>query len=107
MHECEQAFAVNARGTFLCCTHALPRMRRGAAIVNIASVAGIVGVPGRAAYGASKGAVIAFTRAMAVDHAVDGVRVNCVCPGTIDTPWIDRLVDDLGASRAALARASR
>jgi NAD(P)-dependent dehydrogenase (short-subunit alcohol dehydrogenase family) len=100
--EWEQAFAVNARGTFLCCKHALPRMRRGAAIVNVASVAGMVGVPGRAAYGASKGAVIAFTRALAVDHAADGVRVNCVCPGTIDTPWIDRLVDDLGASRDAL-----
>ena len=103
MDEWEQAFAVNARGTFLCCRHALPRMRRGVAIVNVASAAGIVGVPGRAAYGASKGAVIAFTRALAVDHAVDGVRVNCVCPGTIDTPWIDRLVDDLGASREALA----
>ena len=102
LDEWERAFAVNARGTFLCCKHALPRMRRGAAIVNVASVAGMVGVPGRAAYGASKGAVIAFTRALAVDHAADGVRVNCVCPGTIDTPWIDRLVDDLGASREAL-----
>lgn len=98
----ERAFAVNARGTFLCCKHALPRMRRGAAIVNVASVAGLVGVPGRAAYGASKGAVIAFTRALAVDHVEDGIRVNCVCPGTIDTPWIDRVVDELGESRDAL-----
>jgi 2-keto-3-deoxy-L-fuconate dehydrogenase len=98
----EHAFAVNARGTFLCCKHALPRMRRGAAIVNVASVAGMVGLPGRAAYGASKGAVIAFTRALAVDHADDGVRVNCVCPGTVDTPWIDRVVDELGESRDAL-----
>ncbi len=102
LEDWEQAFAVNARGTFLCCKHALPRMRRGAAIVNVASVAGMVGVPGRAAYGASKGAVIAFTRALAVDHAHDGVRVNCVCPGTIDTPWIDRVVDELGESRDAL-----
>jgi NAD(P)-dependent dehydrogenase (short-subunit alcohol dehydrogenase family) len=98
----DRAFAVNARGTFLCCKHALPRMRRGAAIVNVASVAGMVGLPGRAAYGASKGAVIAFTRALAVDHAADGVRVNCVCPGTIDTPWIDRVVNELGESRDAL-----
>ena len=96
------AFAVNARGTFLCCKHALPRMKRGAAIVNVASVAGMVGVPSRAAYGASKGAVIAFTRALAVDHAADGIRVNCVCPGTIDTPWIDRVVEELGESRDAL-----
>jgi NAD(P)-dependent dehydrogenase (short-subunit alcohol dehydrogenase family) len=102
LEDWEQAFAVNARGTFLCCKYALPRMRRGAAIVNVASVAGMVGVPGRAAYGASKGAVIAFTRALAVDHAHDGVRVNCVCPGTIDTPWIDRVVDELGESRDAL-----
>jgi 2-keto-3-deoxy-L-fuconate dehydrogenase len=98
----ERAFAVNARGTFLCCKHALPRMQAGAAIVNVASVAGMVGVPNRAAYGASKGAVIAFTRALAVDHVADGIRVNCVCPGTIDSPWIDRVVDELGESRDAL-----
>jgi 2-keto-3-deoxy-L-fuconate dehydrogenase len=102
LEDWEQAFAVNARGTFLCCKHALPRMRRGAVIVNVASVAGMVGVPNRAAYGASKGAVIAFTRALAVDHAKDGIRVNCVCPGTIDTPWIHRVVNELGESRDAL-----
>ena len=73
LEDWERAFAVNARGTFLCCKHALPRMRRGAAIVNVASVTGVVGVPGRAAYGASKGAVIAFTRALAVDHVGDPV----------------------------------
>ena len=86
----------------MCCKHALPRMQRGAAIVNVASVAGMVGLPGRAAYGASKGAVIAFTRALAIDHVKDGIRVNCVCPGTIDTPWIDRVVDELGESRDGL-----
>jgi NAD(P)-dependent dehydrogenase (short-subunit alcohol dehydrogenase family) len=98
----DQAFAVNARGTFLTCKHALPRMRSGASIVNVASVAGMVGVPGRAAYGASKGAVIAFTRALAVDHVKDGIRVNCVCPGTIDSPWIDRVVEELGEPREKL-----
>jgi NAD(P)-dependent dehydrogenase (short-subunit alcohol dehydrogenase family) len=102
LEDWEQAFAVNVRGTFLCCKHALPLMKPGAAIVNVASVAGMVGVPGRAAYGASKGAVIAFTRALAIDHVKDGVRVNCVCPGTIDTPWIDRVVDELGEPRDAL-----
>jgi 2-keto-3-deoxy-L-fuconate dehydrogenase len=102
LEDWEQAFAVNARGTFLCCKHALPRMRPGAAIVNVASVAGIVGVPHRAAYSASKGAVIAFTRALAIDHVADGIRVNCVCPGTIDTPWIDRVVAERGESRDAL-----
>jgi NAD(P)-dependent dehydrogenase (short-subunit alcohol dehydrogenase family) len=98
----ERAFAVNARGTFLACKHALPHMRAGAAIVNVASVAGIVGLPNRAVYCATKGAVIAFTRALAIDHVKDGIRVNCVCPGTIDTPWIDRVVAEHGESRDAL-----
>jgi 2-keto-3-deoxy-L-fuconate dehydrogenase len=102
LEDWELAFAVNARGTFLACKHALPRMERHASIVNIASVAGMVGVPHRAAYGASKGAVIAFTRALAIDCADSGVRVNCVCPGTVDTPWIDRVVAEHGESRDAL-----
>jgi 2-keto-3-deoxy-L-fuconate dehydrogenase len=74
-----------------------------ASIVNIASVAGMVGVPNRAAYCAAKGAVIAFTRALAVDHVRDGIRINCICPGTIDSPWIDRVVAEYGESRDALA----
>ncbi len=96
----ENVFAVNARGTFLCCKHALgPMIAQGeGVIVNMASVAGLVGLRNRAAYCASKGAVLAFTRALAVDHARDGVRVNCVCPGTVDTPWVKRLVGDAGES---------
>jgi len=95
---------VNARGTFLVCKHALPGMidRGRGAIVNVASVAGLVGLARRAAYCASKGAVIALTRALAVDHVADGVRVNCICPGTVDTPWVRRLVEDAGESLAAL-----
>jgi meso-butanediol dehydrogenase / (S,S)-butanediol dehydrogenase / diacetyl reductase len=91
---------VNARGTFLCCKHALPQMveRKSGAIINIGSVAGLVGLRNRAAYCAAKGAVIAFTRALAVDHAADGVRVNCICPGTIDSPWVRRLVEQSGES---------
>ncbi len=102
LEDWEQAFAVNARGTFLTCKHALARMGRGAAIVNVASVAGMVGLPNRAAYCASKGAVIALTRALAIDHVRDGIRVNCVCPGTVDSPWIDRVVAEHGESRDAL-----
>jgi 2-keto-3-deoxy-L-fuconate dehydrogenase len=100
----EQVFAVNARGTFLCCKHAIPRMiaAGGGSIVNMASVAGLVGLRNRAAYCASKGAVIALTRALAVDHVADRVRVNCVCPGTIDSPWVGRLLDEAGESRDAL-----
>jgi 2-keto-3-deoxy-L-fuconate dehydrogenase len=100
----ENVFAVNARGTFLCCKHAIPGMieRGGGAIVNIASVAGLVGLPNRAAYCASKGAVVALTRALAIDHVRQGVRVNAVCPGTVDSPWVRRLVDDAGESLDAL-----
>ena len=96
----DNVFAVNARGTFLCCKHALAHMveQGDGVIVNIASVAGLVGLRNRAAYCASKGAVIAFTRAIAIDHVKDGVRVNCVCPGTIETPWVRRLVEDVGES---------
>jgi len=96
----EDVFAVNARGTFLCCKHAIPGMveRGGGTIVNIASIAGMVGLRNRAAYCASKGAVIALTRALAVDHVGDGIRVNCVCPGTVDSPWVRRLVEDVGES---------
>ena len=100
----EDVFAVNARGTFLCCKHVLPGMvaRRSGAIVNIASVAGMIGLRNRAAYSASKGAVIALTRALAIDHVADGVRVNAVCPGTVDSPWVRRLVDEVGESLDAL-----
>jgi NAD(P)-dependent dehydrogenase (short-subunit alcohol dehydrogenase family) len=100
----EDVFAVNARGTFLCCKHAIPGMRErgGGAIVNVASVAGLIGLRNRAAYSASKGAVIALTRALAVDHVADRIRVNAVCPGTVDSPWVRRLVDEQGESLDAL-----
>lgn len=99
----ENVFAVNVRGTFLCCKHAIPDMvGRGGSIVNIASIAGLVGLRNRAAYCASKGAVIALTRALAIDHVGDHIRVNAVCPGTVDSPWVRRLVDDAGESLDAL-----
>jgi len=100
----ENVFAVNARGTFLCCKHAIPDMaaRGGGSIVNVASVAALVGLRNRAAYCASKGAVVALTRALAVDHVGDGIRVNAVCPGTVDSPWVRRLVEESGESLDAL-----
>ena len=100
----EDVFAVNARGTFLCCKHAIPGMaaRGGGSIVNVASVAALVGLRNRAAYCASKGAVVALTRALAVDHVGDAIRVNAVCPGTVDSPWVRRLVEDAGESLDAL-----
>jgi 2-keto-3-deoxy-L-fuconate dehydrogenase len=100
----DEVFAVNARGTFLCCKHVIPRMKeRGSGvIVNVASVAALVGLKNRVAYSASKGAVVALTRALAIDHVGDGIRVNAVCPGTIDTPWVQRLVGEAGESMDAL-----
>jgi meso-butanediol dehydrogenase / (S,S)-butanediol dehydrogenase / diacetyl reductase len=100
----EDVLAVNARGTFLCCKHAIPGMvgRGGGSIVNVASAAALVGLRNRVAYSASKGAVVAMTRALAVDHVADGVRVNAVCPGTVDSPWVRRLVEDIGESLDAL-----
>jgi NAD(P)-dependent dehydrogenase (short-subunit alcohol dehydrogenase family) len=100
----EDTFAVNTRGVFLCCRHAIPLMQRsgGGAIVNLASVAGLVGFPKRVAYCASKGAVIAFTRALALDHVGEGIRVNAVCPGTVDTPWVKRLTEEAGDTMEGL-----
>src|SRR5262249_37148910 len=96
----ESVFAVNARGTFLACKHAIPGMieRGGGSIVNVASIAALVGLRNRVAYSASKGAVVALTRALAVDHVKDGIRVNAVCPGTVESPWVRRLVDEAGES---------
>jgi NAD(P)-dependent dehydrogenase (short-subunit alcohol dehydrogenase family) len=105
--EWEAVFAANVRGTFLTCRAAIPLMRaeRRGVIINMSSVAALVGLPQRAAYCAAKGAVAALTRAMAVDHVADGIRVNALAPGTIATPWVERLVaaaDDPAATRRAL-----
>ncbi|HZA30337.1 MAG TPA: SDR family oxidoreductase, partial [Propionibacteriaceae bacterium] len=98
---------VNLMGVIRCCRAALPYLRQSQApaIVNIGSVAATAGLPERVLYSASKGAVLAATRAMAADHIREGIRVNCVHPGTAQTPWIDRLLaktDDPEAELAAL-----
>jgi NAD(P)-dependent dehydrogenase (short-subunit alcohol dehydrogenase family) len=86
--------AVNLSGTFFMCRMVLPGMiaaGRGV-IVNIASVGGVVGLRNRAAYCASKAGVIGLTRALAADHAGAGLRINAVCPGTVDSPWIGKIL---------------
>ena len=105
--EWERVFAVNVRGVYLCTRAVLPGMleRGSGTIVNIASALGLVGVPGRAAYAASKGAVIALTKQVAVEYAAQGIRCNCICPGTVNTEWVDRLLaaaDNPDAARRAL-----
>jgi NAD(P)-dependent dehydrogenase (short-subunit alcohol dehydrogenase family) len=90
----EALMAVNVRGVYLCAKHAIPAMKRtgGGAIVNTASVVASIGIRNRAAYCASKGAVAALTRAIAIDHVGDGIRCNAVAPGTIDTPYFDDIL---------------
>ncbi len=102
VEEWDRVFAVNARGVFLGVKHALPPMleRRSGAIVNTASVAGLTGLPNRTAYCASKGAVIALTKQVAIQYARAGIRCNCVCPGTIDSPWVRRLMAASGDAEA-------
>jgi NAD(P)-dependent dehydrogenase (short-subunit alcohol dehydrogenase family) len=96
--EWQELCAVNLTGTFLGCRAVIPAMRRGGGgtIVNVASELGLVGAPRSAMYGATKGAIVQLTRAVAVDHAIDRIRVNCVCPGPVDTPLLRR-----GLERAA------
>ena len=106
--EWARVFDINVVGIARVSRAALPYLRESssAAIVNTCSVAATAGLPQRAVYSATKGAVLALTRAMAADHLREGIRVNCVNPGTADTPWVGRLLDsatDPAAERAALA----
>ncbi|GAA1006503.1 short-chain dehydrogenase [Acrocarpospora pleiomorpha] len=98
---------VNVVGMVRVARAALPYLRESAhaAIVNTCSIAATAGLPQRALYSATKGAVLSLTLAMAADHVREGIRVNCVNPGTADTPWVGRLLDaavDPDAERAAL-----
>lgn len=99
--------AVNLTGMFHTTRAVLPGMieRGNGSIVNVASVAGVVGVRNRAGYCATKGGVIAFTRAVAADHAAQGIRANAICPGTVATEWIGKILSDApdpDAARAAM-----
>ncbi|MFI6879784.1 SDR family NAD(P)-dependent oxidoreductase [Streptomyces sp. NPDC050400] len=105
--EWHRVLDVNVVGMVRVARAALPALRESgrAAIVNTCSIAATAGLPQRALYSASKGAVYSLTLAMAADHIREGIRVNCVNPGTADTPWVGRLLDradDPAAERAAL-----
>jgi 2-keto-3-deoxy-L-fuconate dehydrogenase len=106
--EWHRVLDVNVLGVVRVTRACLPALRQStkASVVNTSSIAATVGLPQRALYSASKGAVSSLTLAMAADYLRDGIRVNCVAPGTADTPWIQRLLeraDDPAAERAALA----
>jgi meso-butanediol dehydrogenase/(S,S)-butanediol dehydrogenase/diacetyl reductase len=103
----DEVLEVNLWGSFLGCQKAIPAMRRrgGGAIVNLASIAALTGVPGALAYAVSKGGVLTMTMALAMELAPDRIRVNCVCPGAIDTPILDAIIaraPDPAAFRSAL-----
>jgi 2-keto-3-deoxy-L-fuconate dehydrogenase len=105
--EWQKVFDVNVFGMVRVTRAALPYLRRSdnPAVVNTCSVAATAGLPQRALYSATKGAVLSLTLAMAADHVREGIRVNCVNPGTADTPWVGRLLDsadDPVAERKAL-----
>lgn len=105
--EWHRVWDVNVVGMARVLRAALPHLRRSpaASVVNTASIAATAGLPQRVLYSATKGAVLSMTRALAADHLREGIRVNAVCPGTADTPWIDGLLstaDDPEAERAAL-----
>ena len=98
---------VNVKGIFLVSKHTLPHLLKsgGGCIINMASVAGVVGVRDRTAYCASKGGVISLTRAIALDYVEQGLRCNSISPGTVDTPWVGRMVaqfPDPEATRAQM-----
>jgi 2-keto-3-deoxy-L-fuconate dehydrogenase len=105
--EWQRVFDINVVGMVRVARAALPYLRESgcAAVVNTGSTAATAGLPNRALYSATKGAILSLTLAMAADHVSEGIRVNCVSPGTADTPWVARLLDaadDPEAERAAL-----
>ncbi len=107
--EWRRVLDVNVVGVARVSAAALPYLRRSSAgaIVNVCSIAARNGLPRRALYSASKGAVLSLTFAMAADHVAEGIRVNCVCPGTVDTAWVARLLESAAdpASERALLEA--
>ncbi len=102
----DRQMTVNVKSVFLCAKYVIPHMQKSGAgtIVNTASIEGIVAEPNGAAYVASKGAVVMLTKEMALSYAAQGIRVNCVCPGWIDTPMAQRSIDLHGGIEAMLPR---
>ncbi len=108
--EWERTMAVNLKSMYTMCRGAVPAMQRqgGGAIVNMSSIAGPTGVTNRGAYSVSKAGVIGLTKSLAMDYVMDGIRVNCICPATVDTPSLQRRIasapDPQEARRAFVAR---
>ena len=99
----DKVFAINVRGTFMMSKYTIPHMleQGKGCIVNNSSILGLKAVPGVSAYNSTKGAVTQLTRSMALEYADKGVRVNAICPGTIETPMVSGLLDDMPDRQAA------
>jgi NAD(P)-dependent dehydrogenase (short-subunit alcohol dehydrogenase family) len=102
--EWDRVMNVNAKSVFLMSKQSIPRMRAGGSIINLGSGWGIVGGPKAVAYCASKGAVVLMTKAMAIDHGPQGIRVNCLCPGDTDTAMLRREASQLGVPEVEFLR---
>lgn len=103
MADFDAVMAVNVRGAFLVSKHALPHLRSyGGAVLHLSSGVATTGTRNRAAYSASKGAIVSLTRNMALDYAADQVRVNCLCPGFVNTPLLASMPAERRARLAAL-----
>jgi NAD(P)-dependent dehydrogenase (short-subunit alcohol dehydrogenase family) len=108
----DRVLNVCLKGTFFGMKYAIPAIVNSShpagtdgSVINMASIASFVGLPDRAAYTAAKAGILGMTRACAIDHIADGVRINCIAPGTVDTPWIARITagyDDPEAARTAM-----
>ena len=96
LEEWDLTFDVNIKATFLMCKLIVPQMvaRKKGVIVNVASAGALIGLKNRVAYCASKAAVVGLTRCIAADHALDGIRINAIAPGTVDSTWIGRILSD-------------
>ena len=111
--EFDRMMGINVKGVFLGCKHAIPEMKKtgGGVIINTSSVGGFVGFKADAVYNATKGAILNMTRALAIDHARDGIRVNAICPGLIDTPlarkWLREQEDPEAAAQILIGRIGR
>lgn len=100
----DRVMDINAKSVYLMARQVIPRMDHGGSIINLGSGWGLVGGPQAVAYCASKGAVVLMTKAMAIDHGPQGVRVNCLCPGDTDTPMLRSEATQLGLPEAAFLR---
>lgn len=94
LQQWDEVFRVNVTSAYLVSHHAMPQLlqRGDGSVINISSEAGLKGLKDRAAYCAAKAALVGLTKAMAVDHSANGIRINCICPGTIETPMVSRLI---------------